>query len=267
MAMTSQWRRRPLFTLIELLVVIAIIAILAALLLPALQQARNKAFTANCAGNLKQLMVGVIQYTDEMHGLYPKWCGTAAHSQSNNYHNWYCSIYDYVSNPQVYRCPADGRGATWGGQVGHFINDNVGTAGYNLRPSYGFNQDLLRGSDHADTNPDPNSCVRPMMESQITYPTRTLILGDCRNPQGGWVRAGFRMQYIAILNNTCVLNGCCQPGTTVAPGLVSQSILHMPGSNIGLADGHVKLFSWTDLRDTTDLRYSRGVTGTQISAP
>ena len=50
------------FTLIELLVVIAIIAILAAMLLPALSAARERARSANCVNNLKQLGYGFTMY-------------------------------------------------------------------------------------------------------------------------------------------------------------------------------------------------------------
>lgn len=63
--------RRTAFTLVELLVVIAIIGVLVALLLPAVQAARAAARKTQCANNVRQIGLGILQFVETHHGAFP----------------------------------------------------------------------------------------------------------------------------------------------------------------------------------------------------
>jgi prepilin-type N-terminal cleavage/methylation domain-containing protein/prepilin-type processing-associated H-X9-DG protein len=93
------------FTLIELLVVIAIIGILAAMLLPSLAKAKERAITIKCLSNLKQLGTSMVMYGDDNQSLLPQANGDVPWASTNPV-PWLRLLADYYKNTNVVRCPA-----------------------------------------------------------------------------------------------------------------------------------------------------------------
>ncbi len=91
---------RKAFTLIELLVVIAIIAILAAILFPVFGRARENARRSSCQSNLKQIGLGLIQYSQDYDGFMP------GSSVSGGNVSWSTQIQPYIKSGQVFACPS-----------------------------------------------------------------------------------------------------------------------------------------------------------------
>ncbi len=144
----SGFTARSAFTLIELLVVIAIIAILAALLLPVLSQAKDKALRTTCLSNQKQMALAMRLYADENddHLAWPNWDVNGSKVAGWLYQRdatglipnpdsllwkpptdkaWTTGLwYKYMPNYKAYLCPVDTKSPTFTAKTGANVRKN-----------------------------------------------------------------------------------------------------------------------------------------------
>jgi len=149
-----RFRQRTAFTLIELLVVIAIIGILAAMLVPALARAKDKAGTIKCASNVRQLGLALFMYGDEHQELLPMAHGSVPWSQTNP-PAWTRELIDYYSTTNVLNCP----------QLSRFYNRNAISYFMGARAAYA-----------------EQGAAAAVDTSKILLPSNYILSGECNSP-------------------------------------------------------------------------------------
>jgi len=213
-------RAKRAFTLIELLVVIAIIAILAAMLLPALSKAKQKALTTSCTADLKQVGLGMRMFADDNEDRYPESGGSIGwnlidpNSPSNS---WMQQIYSYVQNTNVYHCPGNAQLPPKNQSAFNYFNG--------ARAAY-----VAAGDQQA-----------PVNARQILFPAAYVLSGDTID----------KAQFFSVndADKDDYSQNCVGGSVNGTPAVDWQA--HSGGQQILFAEGHVKWFKGYQTNDMT----------------
>jgi prepilin-type N-terminal cleavage/methylation domain-containing protein/prepilin-type processing-associated H-X9-DG protein len=249
------------FTLIELLVVIAIIAILAAILFPVFGRARENARRSSCQSNLKQIGLGIMQYTQDYDETIPRTyyygskTGATVNSNASPYsitdpslsedhptvinYKWTDAIYPYVKNEQVFVCPsAPSRGVGAAGWI------DVGLNKYQYRPTSNrrFGSYALNAAYHGHGSADFGHGPAGSKLTAIIRPSETVLAADANGGVMFGPLQGNSPVYVVATNYSIPLFKISTGSFNDNYDRNGQAVVarHLDMTNVLYADGHVK---------------------------